>query len=109
MDATSHQAIPVPTTTTIMKFPAVMATTGLSRSSVYLGVERGHFPKPVKLVPGGRAVGWVRSEIDAYMHGLVTARGEWSPSTTVTEKRCTPAPVLRVWEEIEFRDEVHHA
>lgn len=39
--------------------------TGLSRSSIYLGIAEGTFPPPVKL--GVRAVGWVDAEISAWL------------------------------------------
>ena len=52
-------------TRTILRLPAVKARTGLSRSSIYLRIARGDFPKPVSL--GGRAVGWIESEIQAWL------------------------------------------
>lgn len=52
-------------THTILRLPAVKARTGLSRSSIYLRIARGDFPKPVSL--GGRAVGWIESEIQAWL------------------------------------------
>ena len=39
--------------------------TGLSRSTIYLRVYEGTFPKPVSL--GGRAVGWVDAEIQQWL------------------------------------------
>jgi len=51
--------------TSILRLPAVKARTGLSRSTVYLRVSEGTFPKPVSL--GGRAVGWVESEIQQWL------------------------------------------
>lgn len=52
-------------THTILRLPAVKATVGLSRSSIYLRIAEGTFPKPVSL--GGRAVGWLQAEIDDWM------------------------------------------
>lgn len=52
-------------THTILRLPAVKASTGLSRSTIYLRVSQGTFPRPVSL--GGRAVGWVESEIDGWI------------------------------------------
>lgn len=51
--------------TAILRLPAVKARTGLSRSTIYLRVSGGRFPKPVSL--GGRAVGWVEAEIDDWL------------------------------------------
>lgn len=50
---------------TILRLPAVKARTGLSRSTIYLRVSGGTFPKPVSL--GGRAVGWIESEIQEWL------------------------------------------
>ena len=49
----------------ILRLPAVMSRTGLSRSTIYLRVKQGNFPKPVAL--GGRATGWCESEIDEWV------------------------------------------
>jgi prophage regulatory protein len=48
-------------THTILRLPAVKTSTGLSRSTIYLRVSQGKFPKPVSL--GARAVGWLENEI----------------------------------------------
>ena len=52
-------------TTAILRLPQVKARTGLSRSTIYLRISEGHFPKPISL--GGRAVGWVESEVDDWL------------------------------------------
>ncbi|MEX2165140.1 MAG: AlpA family transcriptional regulator [Sulfuricaulis sp.] len=49
----------------ILRLPAVKTRTGLSRSTIYLRVAQGKFPKPVSL--GARAVGWVESEIQEWL------------------------------------------
>lgn len=51
--------------TSILRLPAVLNRTGLSRSTIYLRVSEGRFPKPVAL--GGRAVGWIEAEIDDWL------------------------------------------
>lgn len=53
----------------ILRLPAVMANIGLSRSSIYLRVAEGTFPKPVSL--GARAVGWLRSDIEEWLRQRV--------------------------------------
>ncbi|HVS26187.1 MAG TPA: AlpA family transcriptional regulator [Burkholderiales bacterium] len=53
----------------ILRLPAVKARTGLSRSSVYLKISQGIFPKPISL--GARAVGWLESEVDAWLEQLI--------------------------------------
>ena len=49
----------------ILRLPEVMTRTGLSRSTIYLRVSQGTFPKPVNL--GGRAVGWVEAETQEWL------------------------------------------
>lgn len=51
--------------TTILRLPAVKARTGLSRSTIYLRISEGRFPRPVSL--GGRAVGWIEAEINDWL------------------------------------------
>ena len=52
-------------TTRILRRPAVEMLVGLSRSTIYLRMEQGTFPKPVPL--GGRLVGWIESDIQAWL------------------------------------------
>ena len=52
--------------TAILRLPIVKARTGLSRSTIYLRISEGRFPKPVSL--GGRAVGWVETEINDWLN-----------------------------------------
>ena len=40
----------------ILRLPEAKSLTGLSRSSIYLRIAEGTFPKQASL--GGRAVGW---------------------------------------------------
>ena len=58
-----------------LRLTDVMARTGLSRSTIYVRMEQGRFPQPVSL--GGRAVGWIESEIDEWMSNRVAeSRGD---------------------------------
>jgi prophage regulatory protein len=45
----------------ILRLPEVVNLTGLSRSTIYLYISQGTFPKQISL--GDRAVGWVQNEI----------------------------------------------
>ena len=54
-----------PFASTILRLPEVMARTGLSRSTIYVRLEQGRFPRPVSL--GSSAVGWVEAEVDEWM------------------------------------------
>ena len=47
----------------ILRFPEVKAVSGLSRSTIYLRISEGLFPRPLLL--GRRMVGWPESEIVA--------------------------------------------
>lgn len=58
----------------ILRLPTVKARTGLSRSTLYLRIAEGRFPAPVSL--GGRAVGWIDTEIDAWLAERVAASRE---------------------------------
>ena len=49
----------------ILRLPNVKAITGLSRSTIYLRMSEGAFPKHISL--GSRAVGWLKSEVNAWM------------------------------------------
>lgn len=62
---------------TILRLPAVKATTGLSRSTIYLRIGQGVFTHPVSL--GARAVGWPAHEVDA----LNAARIAGKPETEI--------------------------
>jgi prophage regulatory protein len=50
----------------ILRRKQVEARTGLSRSTIYNRIKSGSFPTPVSL--GTRAVGWIESEIDAWLN-----------------------------------------
>ena len=52
----------------LLRLPAVVRQTGLSRSTIYRLMATRHFPLPVKLA--GRAVGWRRSEVDRWSDSL---------------------------------------
>lgn len=51
--------------TIILRLPEVIKITGLSRSSIYLRMSHGHFPRQISL--GGRAVGWVSSDVSTWV------------------------------------------
>ena len=54
----------------ILRRKQVESRTGLSRSTIYARIAEGSFPRPIDL-GGGRAVGWVESEIDAWLQALI--------------------------------------
>jgi prophage regulatory protein len=56
---------------TILRRPQVERRTGLSRSTLYLYIQDGHFPRPLRLGP--RAVGWLESDVSAWIAGRRSA------------------------------------
>jgi prophage regulatory protein len=56
---------------TILRLPEVKKNTGLSRSTIYLRISQGTFPKPVNL--GGRAVGWLEAEVEQWLQRRIEA------------------------------------
>lgn len=67
----AHPNHSVPPRLTILRRREVEARTGLSRSTIYLRVAARSFPSPINL--GGRAVGWVEDEIEAWLQQQVAA------------------------------------
>lgn len=55
----------------ILRLPAVKVRTGLSRSTIYSRISAGTFVTPIKIGP--RSVGWLESEIQAWIELQVTA------------------------------------
>ena len=56
----------------ILRMKMVIEITGLARSTVYKYIAEGIFPKPITL--GGRSVGWVESEVFAWIQARVAER-----------------------------------
>ena len=56
----------------ILRLEGVKTRTQLSRSTIYDGVQKGTFPRPVKLGP--RAVGWLENEIEEWLVACVENR-----------------------------------
>ena len=54
---------------TILKLPQVMAATGLSRSSIYLRMSEGTFPRQISL--GARSIGWIDSEVQEWISSQI--------------------------------------
>lgn len=61
----------------ILRRPQVEARTGLSRSTLYLRMKDGKFPKPVNL--GGRAVGWLEHSVERWIMSRTEAEDEKEP------------------------------
>ena len=55
----------------ILRLPQVKSQTGLSRSAIYQRIADGIFPKQIDL--GGRAVGWLESDIQNWIKQRLAA------------------------------------
>ena len=60
--------------TRLVRLPEVRSRIGYSEATVWRLVKAGKLPKPVKLVPGSRAVGWPEDEIDAFIDAAIASR-----------------------------------
>ena len=49
---------------------------GVSRAKFADMVAKGQFPKPFTIIPGGRAVGWLGRDVDAWIVQRSSASGE---------------------------------
>ena len=56
---------------TMLRRKQVESRTGLSRSTIYQYIRNGAFPAPIPL--GARAVGWLESEVSAWISLRVSA------------------------------------
>ena len=63
---------PNPHKTTILRRKQVEDRTGLSRSTLYLRIQEGTFPRPINL--GSRAVGWLENEIESWLVSRIQIR-----------------------------------
>jgi prophage regulatory protein len=57
----------------ILRLPEVKETSGLSRSSIYLGMKNGTFPKSIQL--GTRMVGWSSEAIENWIEEKLNQGG----------------------------------
>ena len=65
-----------PKPTRVLRMTDVRIKTGLCQSTIHELVNRSVFPKPFKLVPGGRAVGWLESQIDQWISDRKSASNQ---------------------------------
>jgi len=69
----------------ILRLPDVIERVGLKRASIYSHIAQGSFPKPISL--GARAVGWLESEIDAWIALRIAAREVCLPKPVTVSPR----------------------
>ncbi len=80
--------------------PEVEKITGLSRTTIYLMMERGEFPRPVKLTR--KAVGWSESSITEWLEAR--AKGEFPERKTATARKEVNRQVDGAPDEMDLRD-----
>jgi prophage regulatory protein len=60
----------------IIRIKQVTALTGFSKSYIYELAKKGLFPKSLKLIKGGAAVGWLESDINQWIEDCVANQEE---------------------------------
>ncbi len=53
--------------TRVVRMKDLVRILGLNQSTIYALIKKGRFPAPFKLLDGGRASGWLESDIDTYI------------------------------------------
>lgn len=56
----------------VLRLPEVKTKTGLGRTTIYRMESSGAFPQSIPL--GGKAVGWIESEVNAWIEQRMSAR-----------------------------------
>lgn len=79
---------------TILRLPAVKAESGYSRSTIYLRITQGLWPRPVSL--GARAVGWPADEVSALNAARIAGRSDAEIRKLVTRLVAARAAALAV-------------
>lgn len=59
----------------ILREKELIKIVGLSRTSIWRKERLGTFPRRVKLGAGGRAIGWLRSDVEAWLQELKRTEG----------------------------------
>jgi prophage regulatory protein len=55
----------------IIRIKEVTSRTGLSKSYIYALTKEGKFPKSIRLIKGGAAVGWLESSINDWISDCI--------------------------------------
>jgi len=75
----------------ILRMPQVKDCTGLSRTGIYDRIARGAFPAPISL--GTRSVGWLESEVEAWIAHRAAVSREYNSAQKETRwKETTLTP-----------------
>lgn len=51
----------------VIRMKELTSKVGYARSTIHALIKEGRFPEPFKLVPNGRANGWLEKTIDNWM------------------------------------------
>jgi prophage regulatory protein len=51
----------------IIRHARVVAKLDVSDAKLFDMISKGLFPRPFPIVPGGRAVGWIEADVDAWI------------------------------------------
>lgn len=77
-------ALPEPASVNaLVRLPAVIALTGMGRSTVYDAMQRGLFPQPIKL--GAKLAAWPRAEIDRINGARIAGKSDAEVKALVAE------------------------
>jgi prophage regulatory protein len=63
---------------TIVRHREVKQKLQVSSATLFAMIARGLFPKPFRIIPNGRAVGWLASDVDEW---ILKQRGEFVEGT----------------------------
>lgn len=74
---------------TLLRRKQVEALSGYSRSTLYLRIGQGLWPKPVAL--GQRAVGWPAGEVESLNAARIAGKSDEEIRKLVTRLQCTRA------------------
>ncbi|GAB2458631.1 AlpA family transcriptional regulator [Comamonas humi] len=58
----------------VLKLKEVLGKTSLGKTTLYALLKQSQFPKPISL--GLRAVGWIESEVDAWIQEKIDDRDQ---------------------------------
>ena len=63
----TYPASDAPSFVQVLRHAEVKKRLKVSSAKLFDMVAKGQFPKPFKIVPGGRAVGWLESDVDEWV------------------------------------------
>lgn len=74
----------------VLRIKQTVQKSGKSRSAIYYDISQGTFPKPIRI--GARSVGWLETEVDAW---ILSKRAAKDAEPTETPRVHNPAPLNR--------------